>query len=132
VKFIISKLPLNASVTDRAIPTIIFDTDEAVMKKYLRKWTGDGGMQDFDLRTIIDWNYYKDRLAGTIMKIVTIPAALQNCCNPVPQIEYPEWLLKKIKTLNDKVKQRKLSQFFKPADIEDLAQKKIKFDVAAA
>lgn len=46
------------------------------MKKYLRKWTGDGGMQDFDLRTIIDWNYYKDRLAGTIMKIVTIPAAL--------------------------------------------------------
>ena len=102
------------------------------MKKYLRKWTGDGGMQDFDLRTIIDWNYYKDRLAGTIMKIVTIPAALQNCCNPVPQIEYPEWLLKKIKTLNDKVKQRKLSQFFKPADIEDLAQKKIKFDAAAA
>ncbi len=76
MKFIISKLPLNASVTDRAIPTIIFDTEEAVMKKYLRKWTGDGGMQDFDLRTIIDWNYYKDRLAGTIMKIVTIPAAL--------------------------------------------------------
>jgi DNA polymerase epsilon subunit 1 len=76
VKFIISKMPLNASVTDRAIPTVIFDTDEAVMKKYLKKWTGDSGMQDFDIRKILDWDYYKDRLAGTIQKIVTIPAAL--------------------------------------------------------
>lgn len=76
VKFIIAKKPNNASVTDRAIPTVIFETEELVMKRFLKKWTGDSGMQDFDLRTIIDWDYYKERLAGTIMKIVTIPAAL--------------------------------------------------------
>ncbi len=36
------------------------------MKKFLRKWTGDNGMTDYDLRSILDWDYYKDRLAGTI------------------------------------------------------------------
>ena len=97
VSFIISKKPTNAQVTERAIPIMIFDAEEAVMKKYLRKWTGDAGMQDFDLRSILDWDYYKDRLAGTIMKIVTIPAALQKCQNPVPDIEYPQWLHKRIK-----------------------------------
>ena len=102
------------------------------MKKYLKKWTGDNGMTNFILRNIIDWDYYKDRLAGTIQKIVMIPAALQNCNNPVPAIDFPEWLLRQIKIKNDKVKQRSLNQFFKPADIEDLAQKKLKFEAQAA
>lgn len=97
VKFIISKMPLNAKVSERAIPVIIFDCDEALMKKFVRKWTGDPGMSDFDLRTILDWDYYKDRLAGTIQKIVTIPAALQKCLNPVPRIPLPEWLYKRIR-----------------------------------
>lgn len=66
VKFIISKKPLKASITERAIPTLIFDSDEAVMKKFVKKWTGDSGMQDFDLRSILDWEYYMERLAGTI------------------------------------------------------------------
>ena len=76
VRFIISKKPLTAKVADRAIPVVIFETDEATMKKFLRKWTGDYGMQEYDLKSILDWDYYKDRLAGTIQKIVTIPAAL--------------------------------------------------------
>jgi len=54
-------------------------------------------MQDFDIRSILDWEYYKERLAGTIMKIVTIPAALQKCLNPVPSIIYPDWLHNKIR-----------------------------------
>ena len=102
VRFIISKKPLTAKVADRAIPVVIFETDEATMKKFLRKWTGDYGIQ----------------------KIVTIPAALQNCNNPVPKIEYPDWLYKRIKVKNDKFKQKKMESFFKPAektwDIEDL------------
>jgi len=57
-------------VTERAIPTLIFDMEEVVMQKYLKKWTGDSGMTDFNIRNIIDWDYYKDRLAGTIQKIV--------------------------------------------------------------
>lgn len=76
VRFIISKKPLTAKVADRAIPVVIFETDETTMKKFLRKWTGDYGMQEYDLKSILDWDYYKDRLAGTIQKIVTIPAAL--------------------------------------------------------
>ena len=124
VRFIISKKPLTAKVADRAIPVVIFETDEATMKKFLRKWTGDYGMQEYDLKSILDWDYYKDRLAGTIQKIVTIPAALQNCNNPVPKIEYPDWLYKRIKVKNDKFKQKKMESFFKPAektwDIEDL------------
>ena len=104
VKFIISKKPITASVTDRSIPTTIFEADEYTKKKYLRKWTGEAGLQDFDLRSIIDWDYYKDRLSATISKIVTIPAALQNCMNPVPEIEYPDWLHKRIKIQNDKFK----------------------------
>lgn len=66
VKFIISKKPLTASVTERAIPISIFEADEPIMKKFLKKWTGDNSLQEFDLRSILDWDYYKDRLASTI------------------------------------------------------------------
>jgi len=77
VKFIVSKLPHEAKVAARAIPTVIFDyPDEAVKIKFLKKWTGDTNRTDFDLRSILDWDYYKKRLEGTIQKIVTIPAAL--------------------------------------------------------
>ena len=98
VNFIISKQPVGAKVAERAIPTAIFNYhDEAVTRKFLRKWTGESGMEQYDLRKLIDWNYYKERLAGTIMKIVTIPAALQKCMNPVPVIKYPDWLHKRLK-----------------------------------
>jgi len=95
---------LNAKVTERAIPTAIFEADENIMKKFVRKWTGENGMTDFDLRSLLDWEYYKERLAGTILKIVTIPAALQQCLNPVPKIPYPDWLTKRIKTQQDRFK----------------------------
>jgi DNA polymerase epsilon subunit 1 len=45
------------------------------MKKFIRKWCEDNTINDFDLRSLLDWDYYKERLAGTILKIVTIPAA---------------------------------------------------------
>ena len=76
VKFIISKKPIGAPVAQRAIPTAIFETDENVMKKHVRRWVKDQSLNNFDMRTLIDWDYYKERVAGTIMKIVTIPAAL--------------------------------------------------------
>jgi len=34
-------------------------------------------MTDFDIRLVLDWDYYIERLSGTIQKIITIPAALQ-------------------------------------------------------
>ena len=41
----------------------------------------DPGLQDFDIRTILDWRYYIERLEGTIQKLVTIPAAMQRVCD---------------------------------------------------
>ena len=46
----------------------------------------DNTMHDFDIRKVLDWNYYIERLGGTIQKIITIPAALQvhfhsHCCD---------------------------------------------------
>jgi DNA polymerase epsilon subunit 1 len=64
------------------------------------------------MRTFIDWDYYKERVSGTIMKIVTIPAALQKCMNPVPRIQYPDWLHKRIKADDDKFKQKDMKHFF--------------------
>ncbi len=46
--------------------------------------------------------------------------------NPVPKIEYPEWLHKRIKANDDKFKQKDMKHFFKVMDkprvteIEDL------------
>lgn len=66
VKFIISKKPIGAKVAERAIPTAIFECDENVMKKFIRKWVKDSALTDFDMRTLIDWQYYKERVASTI------------------------------------------------------------------
>ena len=59
------------------------------------------------------------------MKIVTIPAALQNCLNPVPRIQYPDWLHKRLKAQNDSFKQKDMKHFFKVADMEDMAKSRI-------
>jgi len=32
-----------------------------------------------DVRDIVDWDYYRERLGNTIQKIITIPAAMQVC-----------------------------------------------------
>jgi len=61
----------------RAIPLAIFQCEVSLRKHYLRKWLKAPGLQDFDIRNILDWEYYLERLGGCIQKIITIPAALQ-------------------------------------------------------
>jgi hypothetical protein len=41
--------------------------------------TGVAGAADTvpDVRDIVDWEYYKERLGSAIQKIITIPAAMQ-------------------------------------------------------
>merc|ERR1719220_2781367 len=135
-RYIISKKPDGAPVTERAIPVAIFEAEQSVKHHYLRRWLKDTSIQSLDIREVLDWDYYIERLGGTIQKIITIPAALQGIANPVPRIQHPEWLHKKIMEKNDTVKQRKLSEFFgaavkKPAppppsdmDIEDCMNKR--------
>lgn len=111
-KYIIANRPPNAPVTERAIPVAIFSADLAIKRSFLRRWTSDQSLDNFDIRYILDWAYYRERLASTIQKIITIPAALQNVDNPVPRVEHPDWLQKKIRVLNDKFKQTSLNKFF--------------------
>ena len=113
-KFIISARPMGAPVTERAIPIAIFSAEESVKRMYLRKWLKDNSMVNFDLRHILDWNYYIERLGSVIQKLITIPAAMQRVPNPVPRIRHPDWLHRRVAALDDKFRQHKVTDFFKP------------------
>jgi DNA polymerase epsilon subunit 1 len=111
-RFIISAKPNGAPVTERAIPVAIFTADPAIRQHFLRKWLKDNSLVDFDLRTILDWQYYTERLGSVIQKLITIPAALQKVPNPVPRIRHPDWLYRKVATKEDKFQQHKLTDMF--------------------
>ena len=90
---IISRLPLGAPVTERAIPVAIFSCEPSMKKYFLRKWLKDPNLDCDDFRNVIDWDYYKERLGNTIQKIVTIPAGMQKVNNPCPRVLHPTWLI---------------------------------------
>jgi DNA polymerase epsilon subunit 1 len=129
-KFIISEQPYGAPVTERAVPTAIWKASPNVTQRYLRKWLKSPGLEGdaLDIRNVLDWDYYLDRLGKTIQKIITIPAALQNIPNPVPRLEHPAWLGSKVNQMNDKNKQQSIAGMLvkRPersalVDIEDIA-----------
>ena len=111
-RYIISKKPDGAPVTERAIPVAIFEAEQSVKHHYLRRWLKDTSIQSLDIREVLDWDYYIERLGGTIQKIITIPAALQGIANPVPRVQHPDWLHKKIMEKTDVLKQRKMTEMF--------------------
>ena len=115
-KFIIAEQPYGAPVTERAIPTAIWKAEPAVMKHYLRKWLKAPGLDGdaLDIRNVLDWDYYLDRLGKSIQKIITIPAALQKIENPVPRIPHPDWLNSKVRQLNDRFQQQSIRSMFQP------------------
>jgi DNA polymerase epsilon subunit 1 len=131
-KMIISSKPGGAPVSERAIPVAIFQAEEAVRHHFLRKWCKDSGMTDFDIRNIIDWPYYRERLAKAIQKIITIPAALQKVDNPVPRVQHPDWLAKMVREKNDRFQQRRLTSMFTVVDpAEKLKEQQNIFDADA-
>lgn len=113
-RFIISRKPEGSPVTDRAIPLAIFQTEDSIKKYYLRRWLKDSSMSSFDIRNILDWQYYIERLNSAIQKIITIPAALQGVSNPVPRCPHPDWLHKRLLERNDVFKQQKINAMFAP------------------
>lgn len=123
-KYVISSRPLGSPVTERAIPVSIFSSEKKEF--FLKKWLKDQSMTDFDPRSVIDWDYYHERLASVVQKIITIPAALQNVKNPVPRIPHPDWLQKKIRASEDKLQQSHISLFFKTSNKADYNQKALK------
>ncbi|KAG6831555.1 hypothetical protein H0H92_009474 [Tricholoma furcatifolium] len=114
-KFIISAKPIGAPVTERAVPVAIFSAEESVKRTYLRKWLKDSSLVNFDLRSILDWQYYIERLGSVIQKLITIPAAMQKVSNPVPRIRHPDWLHRRVAGAVDKFKQNKMTDFFSRA-----------------
>ncbi|CAL7943087.1 unnamed protein product [Xylocopa violacea] len=139
-KYIIASKPQGAPVTERAIPLAIFQSEPAIRRHYLRKWLKDPGLQNDDIRNILDWNYYIERLGNAIQKIITIPAAMQGLPNPVPRVKHPDWLHKKVIEKGATRKQKKITDIFsvvskdqekndddqnlessEPCDIEDAA-----------
>ncbi|KAG8992881.1 DNA polymerase epsilon catalytic subunit, partial [Tulasnella sp. 427] len=121
-KFVISAKPMGAPVTERAVPVAIFSAEESVKRTYLRKWLKDNSLTNFDLRSILDWEYYIERLGSVIQKLITIPAAMQKVANPVPRIRHPDWLHRRVVALGDKFQQHKVTDFFKKVDKTDLDQ----------
>ncbi|XP_050664128.1 DNA polymerase epsilon catalytic subunit 1 isoform X2 [Leptidea sinapis] len=122
-KFIISRKPDGAPVTERAIPLAIFQSPAAVKRHHLRRWLKDNTIsEDIDIRDVLDWAYYIERLSGAIQKIITIPAALQGLENPVPRVQYPDWLHKKMMAKSDKFKTRKITDMFsaKPKEVKEV------------
>ncbi|KIY72932.1 hypothetical protein CYLTODRAFT_485908 [Cylindrobasidium torrendii FP15055 ss-10] len=118
-KFIISQKPVGAPVTERAVPVAIFSAEDSIKQAYLRKWLKDNSLTTFDLRSILDWDYYIDRLGSVIQKLITIPAAMQKVPNPVPRIKHPDWLHRRVAGQVDKFKQNKLTDFFRVGAYED-------------
>ncbi|CAB3408448.1 unnamed protein product [Caenorhabditis bovis] len=119
--FVISKYPLGAPVTDRAIPVAIFKADPKIRSFYIRKWTKHADFNDeTDIRDILDWDYYIERVGSCIQKIITIPAALQGVSNPVPRVPHPDWLQSKIRNKVDFHRQPRINSIFakcrKPAE----------------
>jgi DNA polymerase epsilon subunit 1 len=110
-KYIISARPRNTPVTERAIPVAIFSAEENVKRFFLRKWLKDDP-RDCDPRTVIDWDYYLERLGSVVQKLITIPAALQKVRNPVPRVAHPDWLQRRINIKDDKFKQIKMTDVF--------------------
>jgi DNA polymerase epsilon subunit 1 len=111
-KFIISRKPIGAPVTERAVPVAIFSAEEGVKRTYLRRWLKDPGLAVFELRSILDWDYYIERLGSVIQKLITIPAAMQKVNNPVPRIHHPDWLHRRVLATEDRFRQRKVTDFF--------------------
>lgn len=116
-KYIISSKPSGKPITERAIPVSIFSHPEK--EKYLKNWLQDQSLTSFDPRSVIDWAYYYERLASVVQKIITIPAALQGVKNPVPRVDHPDWLQKKVSALEDSKKQSSISTFFSKSSREE-------------
>jgi DNA polymerase epsilon subunit 1 len=91
----------------------IFQAEESVRRHYLCRWLKDSSLESLDIRSVLDWNYYIERLGGTIQKIVTIPAAMQGIANPVPRCSHPDWLHRRLNEKGDARKQRRIDVMFK-------------------
>ncbi|KFG26216.1 uncharacterized protein NESG_01332 [Nematocida ausubeli] len=91
--FIIVKYPENAPVTSRSVPQAVFHSDPETRTRYLQKWLEVKVVPE-DIREIIDWSYYLERLSSIITRILIVPASLQGISNPVHRVQAPSWAIR--------------------------------------
>ena len=118
-KYIIASKPKHAPVTERAIPVAIFSAEVEVKRFFLKKWLREEP-SDMNPRSLIDWEYYLERLNSVIQKLITIPAALQKVRNPVPRVGHPEWLQRRINLKDDRFKQKKMTDLFEKTPLSEV------------
>uniref|UniRef100_A0A7E4VKY8 DNA polymerase epsilon catalytic subunit n=1 Tax=Panagrellus redivivus TaxID=6233 RepID=A0A7E4VKY8_PANRE len=113
-RYIISRMPTGAPVTERALPLAIFKTHQEKAAEWLTRWTkSDVKPDNINIRELLDWPYYIERLGSCIQKIVTIPAALQGISNPVPRVAHPDWLERLRRQKIESANQPKITDLFK-------------------
>jgi len=119
-KYIIARQPEGTLVTERAIPIQVFESDELVRRSFLKRWLRESRDGNLELKELIDWDYYRERLGSAILKMICIPAALQKVPNPVPRIPLPDWLSRQVRLFNDPRKQASLDSFVKKIPVTDI------------
>ncbi|KAG9390447.1 DNA polymerase epsilon catalytic subunit A [Carpediemonas membranifera] len=115
-KYIISRWAPDgeASTTSRAIPTLLWQLPLKAQEKWLLRWTKASIQGEAcDIRNIVDWDYYIQRISKQILKIVTIPAIKQGVPNPTPEVTLPDWLIKQQREIEANRHQRKIVDFLK-------------------
>lgn len=108
---IVEDLSLTRSLGLTTFPFLL-KAEPSVRRHFLRKWLKCYGDDDLDIRSILDWTYYIERLGSAVQKIITIPAALQQVRNPVPRVAHPPWLHKKLLEKDDVLKQKRINELF--------------------
>ncbi|KAF0723385.1 hypothetical protein Ae201684_017725 [Aphanomyces euteiches] len=124
-KLIVLTRPYGEKVTERAVPSAIFSAEPAVKKHFLRKWCRDPSLTDLDVRSLLDWDYYRTRFAGTVQKIILLPAAFQHIANPVPRIQLPAWMQRKVRERLDTKRQTTLGFLPIPKPPKDVSKPKM-------
>lgn len=124
-KILISKKPDGTTVTERAIPSVVFALPNEEKMKFLKLWLKESTLRDPSFQSVIDWEYYKERLGTCIQKIITIPATLQKVQNPNPRIPLPDWLNRRTRDIDSNFKQQSITNMFKPIDYSTIQIKDI-------
>ncbi|KHJ41058.1 b, exonuclease domain protein, DNA polymerase family [Trichuris suis] len=115
-RIVILKEPKGEPTSERAVPLAIFKADRYVSRHFLRRWLKRSDFSgDFEIREILDWAYYIDRLSSAVLKLVCIPAVLQGIPNPVPRVPLPDWVKNKVASKEKSRNQQKLTDIFKRA-----------------
>lgn len=103
-EFIVSKYPDCESTADRVLPVIVFKSKDKQM--FLEKWLGK--LHSYEIRDILDWDYYKTRFVCILQRMIIIPAHFQGIHGLFENIENVKWI------------QQASNKFFKAnKDLED-------------